>query len=141
MKLLYSLLLTLIAFSASSQTSSNKPSFRAGQPVTLSWAQLTRTVHRTDSLTAVGVAAKKQATRWQFSALAYRGSADSLRTALVAKGQEVDRTRDKVVDLNRLLVSQTARTDKYKARAHRKGWLNAMLAAVIGGLVYVQLTR
>ena len=157
-----SLLLTLLAFSGFGQTFSAtkapsarvaplhwapptvrqaQPAIRAGQPVTLSWAQVQVGVRRIDSLTQLAANRRKQTLVAARLANSCFRAADSLRTALDYRERELVGVKSALVNTNVLLVSQAKKTDKYRARAHRKGWVIAGLSALLAGLAYGQVAR
>ena len=117
------------------------PAIRAGQPVTLTYAQVLVGVRRIDSLTQLAANRRKQTLVAARLANSCFRAADSLRTALDYRERELVSVKSALVNTNVLLVSQAKKTDKYRARAHRKGWVIAGLSSLLGGLIYAQATR
>ena len=117
------------------------PAIRAGQPVTLTWNQVYVGVRRIDSLKQVDANRRKQVLATGKLASNCFRAADSLRTSLDFTQRELVGVKSALVNTNVLLVSQAAKTDKYRARAHRKGWVIAGLSALLAGLAYGQVAR
>ena len=93
------------------------------------------------TLKSLRVSIKRERRAWHGAASAYNAALDSLTAADQASQAEARHLKEVVVSGQVLLVSQTHKTDKYRARAHRKGLVNAVLSAAVLGLLYLVASK
>jgi hypothetical protein len=80
---------------------------------------------------------RREASAWQQAAGHFQSASDSLRVAYVARGAAYQKIRGALLDQQLLTANETAKADQWKRRAHKRGWLNILLLAALGGVVYL----
>lgn len=93
-----------------------------------------------DSL-AVLPQVRQEAAAWQVAAIGYRTAADSLRAADQRHRAAYQSERVATQALTGLLGNAEAVGAGWKAKARKRGLLNALLLAGLGGLGYFTLAR
>ncbi|TPG66050.1 hypothetical protein [Hymenobacter nivis] len=84
---------------------------------------------------------RREAAAWRSTAYAYKAEAralaqaDSLHLAAVRSGVAAN------THLGALLASQAAETATWRHRARTRGFLNYVLAAALGALTYLSITK
>lgn len=84
---------------------------------------------------------RKEARAWRLAASNFEQAALQTAQADAAHQSEAWHYKEALVSEQRLVVDARAKADKYKARAHRKGWLNAALVTVATGALYLFITK
>lgn len=93
------------------------------------------------TLRLVRVQLGRERRAWRGASATYNAALDSLETAYSSSQGENRHLKEARVQDQLLLVSQTRKTAKYRARAHRKGVLNVLLSAAVAGLLYGIITK
>ena len=89
-----------------------------------------------DSLSVLPMV-RKEAAAWQQAAGHFQSASDSLRVAYVARGQAYQKIRGALLDQQLLTANETAKAIQWEHRARKRGWLNYLLLAALGGLGYL----
>lgn len=84
---------------------------------------------------------RKEARAWRLAAGNFEQAALQTAQSDAAHQSEAWHYKEALVSERRLVVDARARADKFRARAHRKGWLNAALVAVATGSLYLFITK
>ncbi|NML67587.1 hypothetical protein HHL22_20495 [Hymenobacter sp. RP-2-7] len=106
------------------------------RPVCLTVPQQNQVRDSLLTLGALRVSIHQQQGAWRNASHLYNWALDSLDVAYRASQRGADSLRVAYDGSQRQLASQTQKTAMYRARAHRKGVVNALLSALLAGLLY-----
>jgi hypothetical protein len=93
-----------------------------------------------DSLTVLPLV-RLEAAAWRAAAVGYRSAHDSLRRADAGHRAAYQSEQQATAGLGNLLANSETVADAWKGKARKRGLLNALLLAALGGVGYFTLTR
>ncbi len=88
-----------------------------------------------DSLRALPLV-RKEASAWRYAASRYKYAADTAYAAQLKQSQASANLRLVLREQRIAITQQTARADKWQAKARKRGLLNWLALGVAGGIVY-----